>query len=190
MYAIMTALGLSTASGINAFIPLLLIGMTAHFTDYLDLGAPYDILEHPAMLITIGVLLAIEFIGDKIPVVDHIFHSIGIVVAPTAGAVVFLAANSTVSIVDPVFAAICGVLAAGLTHGTRTAVRPVVTGTTGGIGNPIISFLENIAAVMITILAIIAPFIALIAIVLMIVLAVMVFRRVRAMWRARAAAAR
>jgi hypothetical protein len=187
--SLLAAFGLSTASGINAFIPLLAIGIASRFTELINLSAPYDILEHPALLVTIGVLLALEFIGDKVPVVDHALHTVGVVVAPTAGAVAFLAANSQYDVVHPVVAVICGVLAAGLTHGTRAAARPIVTATTGGVGNPVVSLLENLAALVLTVLAFVAPVIAAFAVVLLLILAVVVFRRVRAMWRARAVAA-
>ncbi|MBU6335992.1 MAG: DUF4126 family protein [Chloroflexi bacterium] len=186
---LLAAFGLSTASGLNAFIPLLTIGIVARFTDWITLGAPYDVLEHPALLITIGVLLALDLIGDKVPVVDHALHTVGVVVAPTAGAIAFLAANSSAGLVHPVVAVICGVLAAGLAHGTRAAARPIVTATTGGVGNPVISLLENLAALLLTILAFVAPVVAAVAVVLLLILAIVVFRRVRAIWRARAAAA-
>jgi hypothetical protein len=76
---------------------------------------------------------------------------------------------------------VLGVLAAGTVHASKTAVRPVVTATTAGIGNPIVSFLEDITAAIVTVLALVAPVIA--AILMAAIVALILYIVLR--WRAR-----
>jgi hypothetical protein len=80
-----TGLGLSTAAGFNAYVPLLITGVLARTTDLITLDAPFDRLEEPVVLGVIAVIGLIDFIGDKVPAVDHVLHAIGFVVAPIVG---------------------------------------------------------------------------------------------------------
>jgi chromate transport protein ChrA len=45
-------------------------------------------------------------------------------------------------------------------HAAKAAARPVVTATTAGVGNPVVSFIEDVAAAAMTLLAILLPFLA------------------------------
>jgi ABC-type thiamin/hydroxymethylpyrimidine transport system permease subunit len=76
---------------------------------------------------------------------------------------------------------VLGLLAAGSVHATKAAARPVITATTAGIGNPIVSFVEDIIAAGATVLALVAP--ALAAILMAAIVALIVFVVLR--WRAR-----
>src|SRR4051812_7765527 len=53
LFGLMQALGLSTASGLNAYVPLLVVGLLARFTTLVHLSSPYDLLSHAGVL---GVL--------------------------------------------------------------------------------------------------------------------------------------
>ena len=130
------------------------------------------------MLLAIAVLALLDFIGDKIPAVDHTLHAVGIIVAPIAGAILFMSTNSGVGGISPLLAAICGVLIAGTTHGARATARPLATVTTAGIANPVISFFEDVTALVLSVLAIIVPALAFLLVLLFAFLMVMLFRRV------------
>jgi uncharacterized protein (DUF2062 family) len=52
---------------------------------------------------------------------------------------------------------ILGLVVAGGVHTAKTSIRPVVTTTTGGIGNPVVSAAEDGAAIGMTVVALIAP---------------------------------
>mgnify|MGYP001047754780 CR=1 FL=1 len=174
-----SAFGLSTAAGLNAYVPLLAVGLIARYTSLIQLSEPFDLLVHPIVLIVLAVLAILDFIGDKVPAVDHALHAVGMFIAPVAGAILFMASNSEAGAVHPMLAAICGLLLAGGAHSVRTAVRPMSTVTTGGVGNPIVSFLEDIASVVLSIVAILLPILAFIAVVAMAVMVVMLYRRFR-----------
>jgi heme/copper-type cytochrome/quinol oxidase subunit 2 len=61
---------------------------------------------------------------------------------------------------SPVFAMICGLLMASGVHAAKATVRPVVTATTGGIGNPVVSFTEDVVSGATTLVAVILPAVA------------------------------
>src|SRR4029078_10807959 len=125
--SIFSAFGLSTAAGLNAYLPLLTVGLLARYTNLIHLDGPYSLLSHPVVLLAIAVLALLDFIGDKIPAVDHALHAVGLIVAPVAGAILLMSANSRLGAVSPLLAAICGVLIAGTTQGARAPARPLAT---------------------------------------------------------------
>src|SRR5512140_339564 len=96
LFGILTAFGLSASAGLNAYIPLLVVGVIAHYTDWIKLTKPYDTLANPWVLIIIGVLLIIEMLADKIPAVNHINDIIQTGIRPAAGAIVFAASASVI----------------------------------------------------------------------------------------------
>jgi large-conductance mechanosensitive channel len=183
---LMTALGLSTATGLNAYLPLLILGGLARWTDLITLDAPYDTLSEPGVMLAIGVIAIVDFVGDKVPALDSALHAIGLVVAPVAGALVALAATGN-DVVDPAFAVVVGVAAAGATHGARSIVRPASTAFTGGAGNPVLSLGEDTVSTVLSFSAVIVPVVAFLMVV---VLAWLLFWGVRRAWRARSATRR
>ena len=154
------AFGVSSAAGLNAYVPLLIVGLVSRYTGFWHLQAPYDILASTPVLGILGVLAAVDFLADKIPGVDHIAHAVGVIVHPVAGAVLFASQNNVLTNVHPVVAMVAGVIVAGGFHAGRTALRPVATATTGGLGNPILSFLEDVISVALSILAVFIPLLA------------------------------
>jgi hypothetical protein len=175
---IFSAFGLSTAAGLNAYLPLLTVGLLARYTNLIHLEGPYALLSHPLVLLVIAVLALLDFIGDKIPAVDHTLHAAGLIVAPIAGAIVFMAANSDAGSVSPLLAAICGVLIAGTTQSARATARPLATVSTAGVANPVISFFEDVVSLVLSVMAILVPVIAFLLVLVFAFLMVMLFRRV------------
>lgn len=155
-----SAFGLSSAAGLNAYLPLLIVGLITRYTDLWQLQAPYDVLASPIALIILAVLAAVDFLADKIPVVDHIAHIVGMIVHPVAGAILFASQANILTNIHPVVAMVAGVTVAGGLHAGRAAIRPVATATTGGIGNPIISFIEDVISLVLSVLAIFVPLLA------------------------------
>lgn len=154
---IFTAFGLSVSAGLNAYIPLLIVSLTAKYTDIITLDAPWDALTSWWVIGLLIVLSLVEFFADKIPAVNHINDAIQTFVRPAAGAIVF-AASSDVAEVHPVLAMAAGLLVAGSVHAVKSAaVRPAVTATTGGAGNVPVSILEDITSTVLSIMAIIIP---------------------------------
>jgi hypothetical protein len=170
-----TALGLSTAAGLNAYIPLLTVGLLNRYTDLIDLPAPWNNIGDPLVLGIVGVVGLADFIGDKVPVVDHVLHAIGTVVAPVVGGVLAFA-SATAFDVSPGLTVPLGVAAALATQVGRTAARPVATVTTGGGANPVVSFAEDGVSGALSVTAVIWPAVTA-------VLAVVVLVAVFVIWR-------
>jgi hypothetical protein len=161
-----TAFGLSSSAGLNAYIPLLITGLVARYTDLLTLTGPFTTLENPYVLITLGILLIIEMGVDKVPALDTLNDVIHTVVRPAAGAVLFAAQAGVIGQMDVTLAAVLGLLAAGTIHATKSTFRPMVTATTGGMGNWLVSAIEDVVSFGASLLAIFLP--ALMGIVLVI----------------------
>lgn len=177
--AILGAFGLSGAAGLNAWLPLLLVGAADRF-GWIDLGNSYSWLSSTPALLGIAVVFVLDLIGDKIPALDSVLHGIGTLIAPTSGAILFTAETSLNSHLSPAVAAVLGAVTAGSVHAGRTVARPFVTGTTGGLGNPVVSTAEDGTSLVLTILALAVPVVAFVAVlILLIVLGWLAFRATR-----------
>ncbi len=155
---IFTAFGLSASAGLNAYIPLLIVGLLGHYTNLMQLNSPWDTLSNPWIILMLCVLVIIEMLADKIPAVNHINDAIQTFIRPTAGAVAFAASAHVVTNVSPVLALACGLLIAGTVHVAKAGVlRPAVTATTGGVGNVPVSIAEDVVSTVLSILAIVMP---------------------------------
>ena len=174
-----SAFGVSSAAGLNAYVPLLIVGLITRYTNWWQAQPPFDLLASPVVLGILAVLAIVDFVADKVPVVDHVAHAIGTVIHPVAGAVLFASQNNVLTNVHPGVAMVAGMIVAGGFHAGRAAVRPVATATTGGIGNPVLSFLEDIVAVILSALAIFVPLLAFALFLVLLFVLVMTWRRVR-----------
>jgi hypothetical protein len=179
------AIGLGAATGLNAWIPLFGLGL-AERIGVISLSSPFDVLGSTPVLIVLGVLFALDLVGDKIPAIDHVLHVFGFVIAPVSGAIVFAAQDSLVSDSHPVLAVVAGMTLGGLVHTGRSAFRPAVTATTAGVGNPVVSTVEDIVSTILTVLAILVPVLAFLFLVGLVAFAVLRWRR----WKERRAGGR
>lgn len=161
--SILSAFGLSAASGLNAYIPLLMVGLAARFTDWIKLAPPFDVLTNEWVLGALVILLGIEFLADKIPLVDHLNDAIQTFVRPAAGAILFAAEANVITEIHPALALILGLLVAFGVHATKATARPLVTVATAGMGNPIVSTVEDVVSFGLTLLALLAPLLLLLA---------------------------
>ena len=167
---VFSAFGLSSAAGLNAYLPLLIVALTARFTNLIQLNEPWDVLTSWWAIGTLAVLLLVEMTVDKIPAADTVNDVINTVIRPVAGAVLFAANSGVVGEMHPVLAFICGLLVAGGVHAAKATVRPVVTATTAGTGNWLVSIVEDIISFITSVLAILVPMVLVILLVLLIVL--------------------
>lgn len=173
-----TGFGLSSSAGLNAYLPLLIVAMAARFTDWITLNEPWSALTNGWIIALLTVLLAVEVVADKIPAVDHANDVVQTFIRPAAGAILFAASSNVVAGVHPVLALACGVIVAGGVHAVKATVRPVVTATTTGVGNPIVSTIEDIASALVALLSILIPtLIALFLLLLLVVTAGWYWRR-------------
>lgn len=169
MSGILTAFGLSLSAGLNAYIPLLTVAIFAKL-DLITLGETFAPLESWWAIGVLGVLLIVEVLVDKVPAADTVNDVINTIIRPAAGAVLFAATAGTITDMSPVLSVILGILAAGSVHAGKSLARPVVTATTAGVGNPIVSTAEDAVALVTSFMAVVLPWVALIIALLAIVL--------------------
>src|SRR6476646_8854300 len=94
---ILAGFGLAGAAGLNAWLPLLIVGLTARFTNVITLHEPYSLLSNGWVLLALLILLGIEVFADKIPAIDSINDAIHTFIRPAAGAILFAANANAVS---------------------------------------------------------------------------------------------
>ena len=158
LLGIFSAFGLSASAGLNAYIPLLVVGVLAHYTDLIKLSSPWDALANPWILIMLGLLLIIEMLADKVPAVNHINDAIQTFIRPAAGAIAFAASTNVIHGINPLLALACGLLVAGSVHLVKSAaVRPLVTVSTGGAGNVPVSVAEDATATVVSFISVLVP---------------------------------
>jgi hypothetical protein len=141
------------------------------------------------VLVILGVLLVIEIVADKIPVVDSVNDWLQTIVRPAAGGIVFGAGSSaeTAAVTDPAafFSSnawvpiVIGVVLALGAHAVKALARPALNAVTAGVAAPVASTAEDVSSVVLSILAILLPILVIFAIGGLVVLAVVAFRRAR-----------
>jgi hypothetical protein len=159
---LLTALGLSGVSGLRAYLPLLGVALGASLpgqdNSHLITLAPWlQHLDTPWVIALLVVLALGEFTVDKVPVLDHVSDALHTVIRPMSGAIIMAGVSSPLSNASPVAAAIVGAALALTVHSAKATIRPVSTATTAGIGNPIISFIEDIFTIVTAGLALFLP---------------------------------
>ncbi|WP_047691518.1 DUF4126 domain-containing protein [Kocuria sp. ZOR0020] len=180
----LTGLGLASSAGLNAWIPLLVLGLLDRYTQFVDLGPNFAWLSNGWVLIIFAVLLALEVVADKVPAIDSVNDVIQTVVRPTSGGIVFGSSmtsdiagltlgGQTATVTDPEqfvssgtwVPIVIGVLLALLVHGVKALTRPVANTVSAGTAAPVLSTAEDGAAVLLSVVAVFLPVLVLLGLV-------------------------
>ncbi|MFX0538157.1 DUF4126 domain-containing protein [Ornithinimicrobium sp. Y1847] len=165
MLAALTGAGLSAAAGLNAYIPFILVALVAKFTDVINLPHQYAWIESWWAIGIAAVLLASEFILDKVAVVDSINDAVGTFVRPATGGLIFAASTaaedfergSSFMADNPWIGVLLGIITAGIVHTGKAVTRPVVNAGTAGVGAPLVSSAEDGVSLTLSLVAIFLP---------------------------------
>jgi len=186
---LLTGFGLATAAGLNAYIPLLALGLLSRFTDLVTLPHGWAWLENGWVMTIVAVLLVVEVVADKIPALDSINDAIQTFVRPTAGGIVFGSgtAAETAAVTDPgAFAhtgqwipVAIGVVTALAVSLTKSTVRPAANIATAGMAAPVLSTVEDIVSVGLVFAAILVPVLVLVAVLALVWAVMRIVRRRR-----------
>jgi len=189
MLEILAGTGLAVAAGLNAYIPLLVLGLAGRFLDFVVLPGGWTWLENEWVLAILGVLLVIELVADKVPVVDSVNDWIQTLVRPAAGGIAFGtgSATETAVISDPAsffssnawVPVAVGVGLALATHLVKMAARPALNAVTAGAAAPIVSAVEDFSSVALSLFALLIPVLVVIVVGGLIAAAVTLLRRAR-----------
>jgi hypothetical protein len=188
VYAALLGLSLAASTGLNTFLPLLMLAGAARFHLMgFDAGQALNgnfawVASNPA-LIALGMATAVEVVGDKIPAVDHALDVFGTVARPVVGS---FAAASVFTGADPAMAALAGLAIGAPTalgfHAAKASTRAASSATTLGLGNPVLSTIEDIAAVGMTLIGLAFPWLVPVVLVAAIFVMWRVFKKVRGQW--------
>ncbi|MDQ0096223.1 DUF4126 domain-containing protein [Paeniglutamicibacter psychrophenolicus] len=186
---LLTAAGLSSAAGLNAYIPLLVLGLLNRFTSWVALPEGWGWLSNGWALGILAVLLLIEVVADKIPVIDSVNDALQTVVRPASGGLVFASGvgAQTVAVADPgnTFGTAAWVpllIGAGIAlvfHLLKSGARPLLNLGTAGVAAPVVSTAEDGTALGLSLLAVVLPVLVLVAAVALAVLLFVGVRRLR-----------
>lgn len=176
-------LGLSASTGLNTFLPLLLLSAAARFQIAgIELGQRFDWLSSDVAIIVLIVASVVEIIADKVPAVDHFLDSIGTFVRPLA-ATVATASVLTGADVNPTVAAVVGLMIGAPTslgfHTLKAGTRVASSAATLGCANPVLSLIEDAISLSLTVLSIFVPLAVPVALALLVWLLWLVAKRIR-----------
>lgn len=153
------ALGLAASAGLRMFLPLAMLSLAAKFQWFdISLTGHYAWLGSNFALSVLVLAVGVELVVDKIPAFDHLLDVFGTVARPLAGA---LASGASFQMTDPTMGIVLGMIVGAPTafsfHTAKAGTRAASTTLTMGCLNPVLSFLEDIKAFTLIVLAFVAP---------------------------------
>ena len=176
--AALMGLSLASASGFRVFLPpfLLSIAVRTDTLVSLDLSdTGFAVFDSNAAVLILGIACIAEFGAYYVPWLDNLLDTIASPAAVLSG----IGMTSMVLVgSDPImqwsFAIIAGGGSAGIIQATTVAVSGLSSTLTLGFGNNIVASGENIASLVLTLAALIAP---LLAAIFAIILVFLLFRQ-------------
>jgi hypothetical protein len=179
LVSIGVGLALAAAAGFRVFVPLLALSLAAR-GDWIELSPSFDWLATTPASVALATAMVLEVAAYYVPFFDNLLDTLSAPVAVLAGIV---ASASLLTDLPPWVQYSIAVIGAGGTagvvHASTSLLRLKSSAATAGLGNPILATMELVGAVVIALMALLAPVIAL---VLTVAIVVMVTRRFNA-WR-------
>ena len=172
------------ASGINAYLVVLVLGLIGRFTEVA--GIPEG-LTRTDVLVVAAILYLVELVADKIPYFDSLWDAVSTAIRPTVGAVIGLLIAQDAPTLEQAVLAACGGAAALVSHLVKGGLRLIVNTSPEPASNITVSVGEDVAVAAVTTLAVLNPGLALAIAALLLVtgilLLVLLWSRVLRGWR-------
>lgn len=146
MTGILAGLGLAAAAGLNAWLILLLFNGLYLLLPLEFPGGPAAWLSSHGVLTAAVVLFLLEFVADKIPVVDHLWNLLQTLVRPVVGALLVLSCAPEGSGLARIGLALAGAAATLATHFAKSTTRLTSTAATKGFAQIALSLAEDVVA--------------------------------------------
>lgn len=157
--AILIGIGLSASAGFRVFTPLLITSLATK-ASWVTLATNFEWIGSTPAIIAFSIATVLEIGAYYIPFVDNIMKTIATPAAVIAGAIL---TASFIGELDPFLTWSISIIGGGgvasITQLTTLAVRSTSTFVTGGIGNILVSIVEGITAVVMSIVTILLPFV-------------------------------
>jgi hypothetical protein len=170
----------SFAAGLNVYATVATLGLLAQ-ADLVVLPGPISMLSDWWVIGASLALFGLEFVADKIPVIDLFWQALQTFVRVPAGALLAWSATTSLSPTSQLVAALAGGAIALAAHGGKLAMRTAVTPSPEPASNIALSLTEDAVAIGLTWFATEYPYIAAAIAVAMLVVILVVIRIV---WRA------
>lgn len=158
LYALLVGIGVAAASGFRVFLPLFGLALAGRFGGVV-IGEEFAWLLGDGALVALGTAMVAEIAGYYLPLVDHLLDAFTTPAAILAGTLATAAMLAGID--EPVLkwglALIAGGGAAGVVQTGSVLARAASMAGTGGLGNPLVSTLEWMGALVVTVLAFLAP---------------------------------
>ena len=184
LFALAAALG--WASGLRLYAVVFLTGL-AGTLGWLPLPAGLQVLQHPAVMGAAGVMLLVEFLADKIPLVDSLWDTVHTFIRIPAGAALAAGVMGADAGSWQTIAALMGGTLAATSHVAKATTRAAVNTSPEPFSNIALSLVGDAAVPGMLWLSVNhpVPFFGVLAVVLvlMVVLTVLLFKFVRGMLR-------
>ncbi|HZD94259.1 MAG TPA: DUF4126 domain-containing protein [Candidatus Sulfotelmatobacter sp.] len=165
----------SFAAGLNVYATVATLGLLSHAHAF-QLPPALHLLDSWTVIVVCGLLFALEFVADKIPVFDLLWNALGTFVKVPVAALLSYGATQHLSLGLQAAAAALGGLIALTAHGSKLAVRTAVTSSPEPFSNIALSLGEDLAAISITWFATRHPIIAGAIVALCLLLSVLAIR--------------
>ena len=164
-------LGMSSAwlSGFNLYATVLTLGLLQRF-HLVSLPGDLNILGNWWVIGVAGVLYLVEFLADKIPVVDSAWDAIHTFIRVPAGAVLAASAVAHFSPAVRTAALLAGGTLALGSHGTKATIRATANTSPEPFSNIILSTVEDFFTIGLAALAAFHPVVVLCIVLLFVVL--------------------
>lgn len=170
-------MGASWVSGINLYACVATLGLLSRFS-HLRLPGELEVLTNWWVIGIAAALYLIEFLADKIPVVDSTWDVIHTFIRVPAGAVLGAAAFGDFDKSIQVIAFLLGGGLALTSHGTKAATRAVVNASPEPVSNMVVSTLEDVLAIVSVLLSVFFPVLLFVVVGIGLVIAALVLPRI------------
>jgi hypothetical protein len=155
--AILAGLGLAAAAGLNAWLILLLFNGLYLLLPLEFPGPAAPWLASHGVLTAALILFLMEFVADKIPIVDHLWNLAQTLLRPLVGALLVLSCVSESSDLGRAGFALAGASATLATHLAKSTTRLTSTAATRGFAQIVLSLAEDVVAVALAALMFFVP---------------------------------
>jgi hypothetical protein len=162
---LIVGIGLSAACGFRVFVPLLGMSLAAH-SGYVTLSPGFEWLGTQEALIAFSTATVIEIAAYYIPWLDNTLDALMTPLAVVAGTILTASLLGDISpFLKWALAIIAGGGVSAIVQGGTVALRAASSGATGGLANLVVSTIELVGSILVTVFAILLPLLGLAAVI-------------------------
>lgn len=150
-------LGSGWVSGVRPYFMIFLLGVSGRI---FGLEQVPDVLQRTDLLVIAGILLVVDFAADKIAFLDSFWDQLHTVIRPIAGGAIGYLLGGETDTTQAVVMAVIGAATAVGAHATKATTRAAVNVSPEPVSNALVSTGEDLAAVVVGLLAVFLPLVA------------------------------